>query len=85
VGAPTLAIVGNDASGLGASPIRLWLPRLAVLQRTVSSASCSACADNRYRNDGCLVEGHPCMAGVDTQQVLAWLAQVPALQMRWAS
>ena len=27
VGAPTLAIVGNDADGVGASPIRLWMPR----------------------------------------------------------
>ena len=27
VGTPTLAIVGNDAEAVGASPIRLWLPR----------------------------------------------------------
>lgn len=84
-GTPTLAIVGNDAAGVGASPIRLWLPRVSVLQRTSSHASCSACADNRYRNDGCLVDGHPCMAGVDVQQVFAWLAAVPALQERWAA
>ena len=84
VGAPTLAIVGNDASGLGASPIRLWLPRLAVLQRTVSSASCSACAENRYRNDGCLLDGHPCMAAVEPDQVLTWLAAVPQLSQRWS-
>jgi ADP-heptose:LPS heptosyltransferase len=83
VGTPTLAIVGNDAAGVGASPIRLWLPRLPVLQRSVSSASCTACADNRYRNDGCLVEGHPCMAGVDPQQVIDWLARSPRLQQRW--
>ena len=85
VGTPTLAIVGNDAAGVGASPIRLWLPRVAVLQRTVSRESCSACADNRYRNDGCLLEGHPCMAGVEPQQVIAWLAAQPALQERWGS
>jgi len=84
VGTPTLAVVGNDAAGVGASPIRLWLPRLLVVQRTESSASCSACADNRYRNDGCLVEGHPCMAGVAPEQVVAWLAQIPALRERWA-
>ena len=84
VGTPTLAVVGNDAAGVGASPIRLWLPRVAVLQRTVSSSSCSACADNRYRNDACLVEGHLCMAGVEPEQVLSWLAQVPALRHRWA-
>jgi ADP-heptose:LPS heptosyltransferase len=85
VGTPTLAVVGNDAAGVGASPIRLWLPRVAVLQRTESSASCSACADNRYRNDGCLVEGHPCMAGVGPEQVIDWLARVPALRDRWTS
>jgi heptosyltransferase-3 len=85
VGTPTLAVVGNDAVGMGASPIRLWLPRVAVLERTVSHASCSACADNRYRNDGCLVEGHPCMAGVDPEQVVAWLARIPALRERWAA
>ena len=83
VGTPTLAIVGNDAAGVGASPIRLWLPRVAVLQRTISSASCSACVENRYRNDGCLVEGHPCMAGVEPEQVIDWLADVPALKERW--
>ena len=83
VGTPTLAIVGNDAAGVGASPIRLWLPRVPALQRTVSSASCSACADNRYRNDACLVDGHPCMAEVDPDQVLAWLAAVPGLRERW--
>ncbi len=83
VGTPTLAIVGNDAAGVGASPIRLWLPRVAVLQRTISNASCSACAENRYRNDACLVEGHPCMAGVVPEQVMRWLAEVPALKERW--
>ena len=85
VGTPTLAVVGNDSAGVGASPIRLWLPRVAVLQRTVSSTTCSACADNRYRNDACLVEGHPCMSGVKPGQVLNWLAHVPLLRQRWFS
>ena len=31
VGTPTLAIVGNDAEGVGASPIRLWMPRCEML------------------------------------------------------
>ena len=83
VGTPTLAIVGNDAAGVGASPIRLWLPRLSVLQRTESAFSCSACADNRYRNDACLIEGHPCMAGVEPEQVMRWLGAVPGLRERW--
>ena len=73
VGTPTLAIVGNDQEAVGASPLRLWLPRCANVSRTISEASCSACADNRFRNDECLVEGHPCMAGVEPEQVIDWL------------
>ena len=73
VGTPTLAIVGNDAEAVGASPIRLWLPRSSSLTRTVSSSSCSLCSDNRFRNDGCLADTHHCMDGVDAQQVICWL------------
>jgi len=73
VGAPTLAIVGNDQHSVGASPLRLWLPRCANVSRTISTASCTACADNRFRNDDCLVEGHPCMTGVEPSQVIDWL------------
>lgn len=75
VGTPTLAVVGNDALGTGASPIRLWLPRCASVSRTISSQSCSVCAENRFRNDDCLVEGHPCMAGVTPESVIDWLQQ----------
>ena len=75
VGTTTLAIVGNDAAGTGASPIRLWLPRCASVSRTISDHSCSTCAENRFRNDDCLVEGHPCMAGVTPESVIAWLLQ----------
>ena len=73
VGTPTLAIVGNDAEAVGASPIRLWLPRSTSLTRTVSSSSCSLCSENRFRNDGCIAETHQCMDGVDAQQVIQWL------------
>ena len=73
VGTPTLAIVGNDQNSVGASPLRLWLPRCPNVSRTISTVSCSACADNRFRNDDCLVEGHPCMAGVEPEQVIDWL------------
>jgi len=76
VGTPTLAIVGNDQEAVGASPLRLWLPRCANVSRTISEASCSACADNRFRNDECLVEGHPCMNSVDPKQVIEWLGRV---------
>ena len=73
VGTPTLAIVGNDAEAVGASPIRLWLPRSSSLTRTISLTSCSLCSENRFRNDGCIAEAHHCMQGVDAQQVIRWL------------
>lgn len=73
VGTPTLAIVGNDSEGVGASPIRLWLPRVANVSRTVSSYTCSLCSDNKFRNDHCLVQDHPCMNGVDPNMVIEWL------------
>ena len=64
VGTPTYAIVGNDSDGVGASPVRLWMPRCRNVTRSISPASCSACSENRFRNDGCLVDGHPCMAAI---------------------
>ena len=73
VGTPTLAIVGNDAEDVGASPIRLWLPRSSSVTRTVSSFSCSLCEENRYKNDRCLADRHHCMEGIDAQQVINWL------------
>ena len=76
VGTPTLAIVGNDQEAVGASPLRLWLPRCENVSRTISEASCSACADNRFRNDECIVEGHPCMNSVYPKQVIEWLGLV---------
>ena len=83
VGTPTLALVGNDANGVGASPIRLWLPRTSNLSRTVSPHSCDQCASNRFRNDACLVDGHPCMRDVLPEQVIEWLSNVPGLKEKW--
>jgi heptosyltransferase III len=76
VGTPTLAIVGNDAQSTGASPLRLWLPRCKSVTRTVSDVTCTVCAEHRFRNNECLVDGHPCMAGVSPQQAIDWLAQL---------
>lgn len=73
MGTPTLAIVGNDVDGVGASPIRLWMPRSANASRTISPYSCAGCAERRFRNDGCVVEGHGCMASVLPEQVIDWL------------
>lgn len=76
MGTPTLAVVGNDADGVGASPIRLWLPRAANLQRTCSPVTCHSCADRRFRNDGCVEAQHHCMEAVDPRQVTDWLGSV---------
>lgn len=76
VGAPVLGIVGNDVDGLGASPIRLWLPRSMNFERTVSPHSCARCAQERFRNDACLVDGHPCMEEMGAAQVLDWLEKL---------
>ena len=73
VGTLTLAIVGNDSSSTGASPIRLWLPRVPNVYRTTASYSCSLCSENRFQNDGCLVLDHPCMQSVSPDQVIEWL------------
>ena len=73
---PTLAVVGNDFSGTGASPVRLWLPRSSNVRRTVSTFTCDKCSTNRFKNDDCLVDNHPCMASVSPDQVIAWLNSV---------
>lgn len=76
VGTPTLAVVGNDAEGVGASPVRLWMPRVSNCTRTSSAHSCERCSEERFRNDDCLVDGHPCMMGVESNQVIDWLATI---------
>ena len=73
VGTPTLAIVGNDANDVGASPIRLWMPRAAVCDRTISVNTCDGCEAVRFRNDACLKQTHHCMEGVTAEQVIQWL------------
>jgi ADP-heptose:LPS heptosyltransferase len=73
VGTPTLAVVGNDHNGVGASPIRLWLPRSTNCARTTSRVSCDGCDELRFRNDACVKDSHLCMESVESQQVIDWL------------
>ena len=54
----TLAIVGNDVEGEGASPIRLWLPQSEHLSRTVSTQTCTMCSENRFKNSDCIANEH---------------------------
>ncbi len=61
VGCPTLAIFGNDAEGHGASPIHLWAPRVDHVALARTEHTCKVCENNRFKNEQCLVAGHPCM------------------------
>ena len=73
VGTPTLAVVGNDMDGVGASPIRLWLPRSSNCSRTIARVTCGGCDELRFRNDACVKESHLCMQSVESKQVIDWL------------
>ena len=75
VGCPTVAIFGNDAEGVGASPLDLWLPRVGSVRRTVSKRSCGDCAANRFLNGPCLRDRHVCMEGVGSDQVIELLRE----------
>ena len=76
MGVPTLAVVGNDLDGYGASPIRLWMPRSANAERTVADHTCLRCAEECFSNDACLEERHHCMLSVAPDQVIHWLKSV---------
>lgn len=83
VGCPTVAVVGVDADNDGASPWRLWQPRVPNLLVARSTTKCLVCAENRFKNSACLVTGHPCMAGLSVAAVTAQLER--ALAMRETS
>ncbi|MDX2273118.1 MAG: glycosyltransferase family 9 protein [Cyanobacteriota bacterium] len=76
VGCPTIGIFGNDADGDGASPIHLWAPRMEHVYIPTSTHKCRVCVEHKFKNEGCLVEGHPCMAGLSPQSVIAQLASL---------
>jgi ADP-heptose:LPS heptosyltransferase len=73
VGCPTVALFGNDAQGVGASPLALWMPRVGNVARAVSEHSCTLCLDNRFKNGGCLKAEHECMLGVRPDVVIRLL------------
>ena len=75
VGTPTYALVGNDAIGIGASPIRLWLPRSTNVSRSISSETCYECASRCFRNNDCVMDTHICMQSVGPEQVIEWLSK----------
>jgi ADP-heptose:LPS heptosyltransferase len=73
VGCPTIGIFGNDADGDGASPIDLWAPRGSHVSIVRTPAKCRVCVEKRFKNEGCLVAGHPCMRELHPERVIAAL------------
>jgi hypothetical protein len=43
---------------------------------TTSTETCSVCSERRFKNDACLVAGHPCMVGVSVAQVCVLLDDI---------
>ncbi|MCJ2542553.1 glycosyltransferase family 9 protein [Thermostichus vulcanus] len=76
VGCPTIALFGNDADGDGASPVRLWAPRMPHVYITQTTYKCRLCLENKFKNEGCLVEGHPCMAHLPPETVIRYLQEI---------
>jgi ADP-heptose:LPS heptosyltransferase len=76
VGCPTVCVFGNDAEGDGASPIHLWAPRSpnAFIVRTPTK--CTVCVENCFKNEVCLVPGHPCMRDLSPDRVIEMLERV---------
>jgi heptosyltransferase-3 len=73
VGCPTVCVFGNDADGDGASPVRLWAPRRANAFVTRTPVKCTVCVEHRFKNEACLVPGHPCMRALRPDLVIAEL------------
>lgn len=78
VGCPTVCLFGNDEDGDGASPVRLWAPRRPNATVTRTPAKCVVCVEHRFKNEPCLVEGHPCMRELRPEIVIAALERALA-------
>lgn len=78
VGCPTVCVFGNDADGDGASPVRLWAPRRPNAFVVQTPTKCRVCVENRFKNEACLVEGHPCMTDLRPEIVIGALRQALA-------
>lgn len=76
VGCPTVAVFGNDEDGDGASPVHLWAPRLEHVRLVHSTHKCTLCADNRFKNESCLMDGHPCMRNLQPDAVIEMLQKL---------
>jgi heptosyltransferase III len=79
VGCPTVAILGNDLDGDGASPTRLWIPRQPHVKLALTDFKCTVCQDHLFKNKFCLVENHPCMLYLSPGKVISYLQEILAL------
>jgi heptosyltransferase-3 len=84
VGCPTVALFGNDEDGDGASPLNLWAPRMDHVRIMRSTFKCTLCADNRFKNESCLVDSHPCMRHLRPEAVIATLQEILNWETRQA-
>ncbi len=80
VGCPTVAIFGNARDGEGASPFRLWAPRLSHVRRAPTTFRCTVCSEHRFTNADCLVAGHPCMTDLAPGAVIGLMAEMLELE-----
>jgi len=70
VGCNTIAIIGNDEDGIGASPYHLWMPTQTPITRIPSSYTCKFCEESSFKNSTCLLEDHMCMLSLHPYQVI---------------
>ncbi len=82
VSCPTVCIFGNDYDGDGASPINLWAPRGPQVYLVRTPVKCTVCVERRFKNEVCLIAGHPCMRELQPERVIAALER--ALECRQA-
>ncbi len=79
VGCPTVCIFGNDADGDGASPVRLWAPRSPNALILQTPTKCRVCIEHGFKNEACLVPGHPCLRDLTPSSALAALDRALAM------
>ncbi|MBI2864440.1 MAG: glycosyltransferase family 9 protein [Chloroflexi bacterium] len=60
----------------GASPWKLWAPRVAHLEAMLPTSPCSLCEENRFRNEDCLLPQHQCMESILPERVAERLKEI---------
>jgi ADP-heptose:LPS heptosyltransferase len=79
VGCPTVCVFGNDRDGDGASPVRLWAPRSPNALILQTPTKCRVCIEHRFKNEACLVPGHPCLRDLTPDKAIAALQRALAM------